>query len=66
MPQEISDTQKTAIERLDEDVERIVRAARRWAEFMELRVDRFKWSQPERKLYEAIDTATAKRKRGKK
>ena len=39
------------------------RAAMRWAEFMELRLDRFKWSQPERRLYNAFTRhAASKRK----
>jgi hypothetical protein len=33
---------------------RVCRASIKWAEFMELRQDKFKWSHPERKLYEAI------------
>ena len=44
------------------DTKRITNAAKKWAEFMELRLDKFKWSQPERKLYEAV-TGRAKKKR---
>ena len=36
------------------DTKRVTNAAKKWAEFMELRLDKFKWSQPERILYEAI------------
>lgn len=44
------------------DTKRVVNAAKKWAEFMELRVDKFRWSQPERSLYEAI-TGRKRKKR---
>ena len=38
---------------------RACKAAVKWAEFMELRKDKFKWSQPERVLYEAVSRLVA-------
>lgn len=40
----------------------VLSAAKKWAEFMELRTDKFKWSQPERKLYEAVTGPIRKKK----
>lgn len=40
---------------------RVINAAKKWAEFMELRSDKFRWSMPERKLYEAITSTRKKR-----
>jgi len=37
-----------------ENTKRIIAAAKKWADFMECRLDKFKWSQPERRLYNAI------------
>ena len=33
---------------------KVCRAAVKWSEFMEMRKDAFKWSPPERALYEAV------------
>ena len=44
------------------NTKRVVGAAKKWAEFMELRLDKFKWSQPERILYEAITSRTRKKR----
>ena len=42
---------------------RVCAAAVKWAEFMELRMDAFRWSAPERKLYDAVQRMLEARKK---